>query len=118
MKKEMDYSHFKEWAKNASEKEIEKFMDDVPEKGNTINYTNNCWGHAYYPEKVGGYFLCGHGFKSGMRDPIGQVKRGDYFLVKWGGKIYKLVVAQIEYVDDPKDMFFCHTLIAENDVKI
>ncbi len=112
-KSKKSFEEFRDWAKTATMKQVEELMKPVKE-GRTISFVNQVWGHAINPEPHGSIFYKCHGFFN----PYNRIKVGDFVLTKNdSGKIFKLVVAHIDYEDDPKDMFWAFIILCDKDYK-
>ena len=78
-------------------------------KGHEIDFTNQCWGHAFYmTEKIGSFGLYGHGHY-GKGKFVKSIVAGDYFILQNG----KFLVLKCDYQRDPSDMFFAYIVCVE-----
>ena len=98
---------FKEWAKNATVKEIEDYTDTFKE-GDEFDYTNQYWGHAFScTQEYGTYIKYGYGFHRNSR----RIDVGSVLLLKTqSGRIGRYVVLNIEHEWNPKDMFWAYVV--------
>lgn len=109
-KKPLWETDFKEFARNAGEKEIDEYTKAIPIKeGREIDYTNQCWGHAFTKQETYGELIhFGMGFY-GTTLGSRKITEGDILLLNTSkNKTGKYLVLKIDYENDPHDMYWAY----------
>jgi len=104
---------FKKFAETATEKDMdelcEKIQNDYPDP-KEIDFTKQGWGHSFNPDtEYGVWVKHGSGFYSGFGNSI---RLGSVVLLNLvSGNIGRLLVVDIEKMQDPRDMFFASVVL-------
>lgn len=100
-------TNFRTWVLNATDEEIEKYIKTIDINGKEYDYTKKKWGHSFnYTKEIGKYIYYGSGFYSGVNRPI----IGNVLLMKTTVGIGRFIVLNIEWENDPQDMFWAYII--------
>lgn len=108
-KKTLLETDFNKFLEQATESDLEKYEETLTD-GREIDFTTQCWGHAFNPDKkVGNFGHYGCGFYGAVLGSK-KVTAGDICLLKTANGIGKFLVLNVRYENDPRDMFWAYVV--------